>query len=283
VIAQSPVLAQRPASAQSPVRVAIVGDLHIGAPVRGLDAVQSEHEAREFAYYATERLIETVAAAKVDAVLVTGDLFDRSDGSVRALRLAQRLVDECCDAGRPLAMIGGNHDAESELPSQLRLPGSARWFSAERPETLALPDLGLAVHGVSVCERDDLREVIGTYPAPLAGAFNVAMLHSSLDGEWSNRPCLPVPLERLRGDGRYQAWALGHVHRRLALCEGPLIAYPGGVHARRENAEGERGFIVLEVEGAGVVGAEASARLTEVDVALEVPVRTPAAAATPAL
>lgn len=259
---------------QSPVRVAIVGDLHIGAPVRGLDATQSEHEAREFAYYATERLIETVAAAQIDAVLVTGDLFDRGDGSTRALRLAQRMVDEWCDAGRPLAMIGGNHDAESELPALLHLPGSARWFSAEQPETLALTDLGLAVHGVSVRERDDLREVIDSYPAPLAGEFNIAMLHSSLDGEWSNRPCLPVPLDRLRGDGRYEVWALGHVHRRLALGEGPIIAYPGGVHAKRENAEGARGFIVLEVDGPGAPGTR-NAHLTEIDVQLETPVRAP--------
>lgn len=256
------------------VRVAVVGDLHIGAPVRGIDAPQSDEDAREFAYFVTEQLIATVSDARPDAVLITGDLFDRSDNSVRALRLAQRLVDEWSGHDRPLAAIGGNHDAESELPARLRLPASARWFSTERPETLLLPDLGLAVHGISVRERDDLRQVLGDYPDPVAEAFNIAMLHSSLDGEWSNRVCLPVPLERLRSDRRYDAWALGHVHRRLTLSDGRsndglLIAYPGGVHAKRDGADGARGFMLFEIERDGAVGElHTRARITEVDVAL---------------
>lgn len=255
-------------SVQRRVSVAIVGDLHIGAPVRDLGTAHDEDAAREFAYLATERLIDAVSAARVDAVLVTGDLFDRSNRSARALGLAQRLVDEWCDGRRPLAVVGGNHDVESELPARLILPSSAHWFSAEQPETLSLPDLGLAVHGISVRERDDLREVIDDYPAPIVGAFNIGMLHSSLDGTWSNRACLPVPFERLRDDGRYDAWALGHVHRRLVLCEDPLIAYPGGVHARRDAPDGAPGFIVLEVAGDGSHHARTHARLREVDVAL---------------
>jgi exonuclease SbcD len=258
----------------SVVRVAVVGDLHIGAPVRGLDAPQSNEDAREFAYFATERLIETVSEVRPDAVLITGDLFDRSDNSGRALGLAQRLVDEWSDRGRPLAVIGGNHDAESELPARVHLPISARWFSAERPESFSLPDLGLAVHGVSVRERDDLRQMIGDYPDPVAGAFNIAMLHSSLDGEWSNRACLPVPLDQLRGDRRYDAWALGHVHRRLTLNGGPLgggplIAYPGGVHAKRDSSDGARGFMIFEIERDNTIGENRTrARIAEVDVAL---------------
>lgn len=252
------------AGAPQLVRVAIVGDLHIGAPIRDFDAPGLGEDPRRVSYLATEKLIEAVVATRPDAVLVTGDLFDRSDGTERALQVGQRLVDTWCEGGRPLAVISGNHDAESELPQRLQLPGPARWFSAEHPETLDLPELGLAVHGLSVRERDDLREVIDLYPAPVAGAFNIAMLHSSLDGAWSNRACLPVPLDRLRGDGRYQAWALGHVHRRLVLEHGPLIAYPGGVHARRENAEGARGFAVIEVQRASL-----GARITEIDVALD--------------
>jgi DNA repair exonuclease SbcCD nuclease subunit len=175
------------------------------------------------------------------------------------------MVDEWCVGERPVVAIGGNHDAESDLPGRLRLPRSAHWFAAEQPSTLELPALGLAVHGVSVRERDDVRRVFEAYPEPVAGAFNIAMLHSSLDLAFSKRVCLPVGLDELRGDERYDAWALGHVHRRLVLHEKPLIAYPGGAHAQSENGSGARGFAMFEI------GADRSARVTEVDVALEVP------------
>lgn len=254
------------------VRVAVVGDLHIGAPVRQLEMKVSEKKVRSLAYYATERLIETVAETRPDAVLITGDLFDRTDGSARALELGQRIFDEWSDHGRPIVAISGNHDVESELPARLRLPDSARWLSADHAETVSLPELGLAVHGMSVRDRDDLRQVIDDYPAPVAGAFNIAMLHSSLDGKWSMRDCLPVPLERLQSDGRYQAWALGHVHRRLKLHENPAIVYPGGVHAKRENAAGARGFAMIEIDFAGALTAagHTGSRLTEVDIEVDV-------------
>lgn len=253
-------------SESATVRVAVVGDLHIGAPVKQCDLSENGEDLLSIALRATEQLIESVSAARPDAVLITGDLFDRSDSSERALHLAQHMLDEWCEHDRPVAVISGNHDAESSLPARLRLPNSAHWFSDQAPETLMLPKLGVAVHGVSVLQRDDLRQVFDAFPNPVHGAFNIAMLHSSLDGEWSNRPCLPVPLERLRDDRRYEAWALGHVHRRLILNHDPLIFYPGGVHARRDDETGARGFAMLEIETISETGAyQRQAKVTELD------------------
>lgn len=197
------------------VRVAVIGDLHIGAQVDGCgssagscQAGDSGHHSQTFSYYATEQFIDFLIRSEPDAVLITGDLFDRSDGSSRAIYLAQRLLEELMDGGRPIAVIDGNHDAESDLPEQLVLPESVNWFGVDHPDTLTWSELGLAVHGISVRERNDLRQVTASFPDPVPGAFNIAMLHTSLGGELSKRICLPVPLEQLQTDRRYEALAL---------------------------------------------------------------------------
>ncbi|NLB47716.1 MAG: hypothetical protein GX814_08300, partial [Microbacteriaceae bacterium] len=81
-------------SESATVRVAVVGDLHIGAPVKQYDLSENGEDLLSIALRATEQLIESVSAARPDAVLITGDLFDRSDSSERALHLAQHMLDE---------------------------------------------------------------------------------------------------------------------------------------------------------------------------------------------
>jgi len=224
-------------------RVAVVGDIHVGATP----------------YPVVARLATAVRAEAPDLVLVTGDLFDRSDGTDGALACAQQVLDSWSDAGADVIAIGGNHDAESALPARLRLPVRMRWLRADAPETVVLPRLGIAVHGVSVAEPEDHRMPQATFPAPVPGMVNIALLHTSLHGEWSKRACLPTPLEELRADIRYDVWALGHVHERMVLSEEPLIFYPGSSHARHAQENGPRGFSVVEI------GPGTAPRLRHVD------------------
>lgn len=251
----------------APTRIAIIGDLHIGAPIAPLDALATlghTPHPLDAAYCAAERLIAGVAAAQPAVVLLTGDVFDRSDASPRALQLAQRMFDDWSAAGIDVVVIGGNHDAESDLPAQLRLPARVHWLDHEHPQTCELAGHGIAVHGMSVGEADDLRDPLSAYPEPVPGLVNIAMLHTSLDGEWSNRACLPTPLAQLRADRRYDVWALGHVHQRLVLHESPLIVYPGSAHARKLAETGGHGFVLLELSPA-VAGPSFS--LSEIDTA----------------
>lgn len=207
------------------MRLAIVSDLHI----------------KPSSYDRIDTLIDRVAHASADAVLIAGDVFDRSDRTARALDTASRMLETWSRDGRPVAVIGGNHDAESPLVASLRLPPGVHWFASAQPETLLLPQLRLAVHGVSVEARDDVRDLWEQYPAPVSEHLNIGLMHTSLDGHHSNRICLPVRSERIISDDRYDVWVLGHVHSRSILSERPLVVYPG-------SPDNEPGFLMLRYE-----------------------------------
>lgn len=222
-------------------QLALMSDLHIGAAVPNDDLLGADR----FAW--VDALSRRVLEARPVAVLIAGDLFDRRDESAQALEAAQDLLDSLTAGGRPVCIISGNHDAVSSLPAKLQLPRSVHWFGSQRPSTRLYAELGLAVHGVSVAEGDDLREVTAGYPAPIDGVMNIAMLHTSLDGTRSKRTCLPVPEHALVRDERYDAWLLGHVHERIHLSEEPLVLYPGSPHPRHMASLDDPGFALLDL------------------------------------
>lgn len=203
-------------------RIALVSDIHV-RPYRADGSAGSDE------YDWIDALTEHVLGALPDAILIAGDLFDRRHDTAHAAAAAQRMLDRWSEGGRPVAIIGGNHDAEVSLPRTLALAPSVRWFPADQAETLILHNLGIAIHGQSVAEANDHRNVHPDYPAPIVGLTNIALLHTSLGGKRSKRICLPVELESLKLDPRYDVWVLGHVHERQVLNDSPLIVFPGDV------------------------------------------------------
>ena len=64
---------------------------------------------------------------------------------------------------------------------------------------------------------------------------------------------MPRELTDLTNAG-YDYWALGHVHERRVLFSFPMDRYPGNTQGRSLRELGSRGCMLLEVDGAEVVG-----------------------------
>ncbi|MFE3254889.1 exonuclease SbcCD subunit D [Nocardia sp. NPDC059091] len=229
------------------IRLAHVADIHLGARLRavpdypGCPAIDPVEDA----YAAFAALLQRILDERYDGVLLAGDLFDRHEATPRALATAEQALADLHDAGIPVALIWGNHDAESTLPQHLRLPPTTWLAPAGNPATHHWPDLGIALHAQSIAARDDLRDLAVGYPTPLAAATNIALLHTSLTGEHSRRACAPTTLATLAAHG-YDYWALGHVHQRTHL--GPA-SYAGSPHPARKSETGPRGYLELRLSG----------------------------------
>lgn len=227
------------------VRVAHLADLHLGT-------TKNSAPGSEASYAVFEAAVQRILDGGFDGVIVAGDVFDRSAHGHHALRTFQAALDDWHDAGLPTAIISGNHDAETDLPARVTLPPSAHWFAAEHPETIVWEHTGTALHGQSIRERDDLRDLAAGYPAAVPAMVNIGILHTSLDGSRSRRVCAPASLATLDAAG-YDYWALGHVHARLALDD--RVAYAGSVYGRASDA-GAHSHLEVEVsrDGVRVVG-----------------------------
>jgi predicted phosphodiesterase len=231
-------------------------DLHIDSPLRGLEADPDAPAARirGATRDAFTALVDYALDQRVDFVVAAGDLYDGEWQDWRTGQFLLRQVARLCEAGIPFIAIRGNHDAQSVISRELRLPEPAHQLDHRRPETHKLNHLRVAIHGQSFATaamRDDLRRA---YPPPLDGWFNIGVLHTNVDGRPGHENYAPCALADLRAHG-YAYWALGHVHTRAELSADPWIIYPGNLQGRSVRETGPRGACLVTVTDGQVAGA----------------------------
>ncbi len=222
-------------------------DPHIDSPLRGLAAyagapVQAMRGATRQAF---ESLVALCISECADLLVIAGDVYDgdwKDFGTALYLRAQLARLRE---AGVEVVLIRGNHDAASVITRNLKLPG-IHVLRHDRPESVVLEDLGVAVHGQSFATRAVTENLAAGYPAPLPGFMNVGLLHTSLGGYAEHEHYAPCGLEELVSRG-YDYWALGHVHARAVLHADPYVVFAGNLQGRQMRECGAKGATLVEV------------------------------------
>ncbi|WP_406857987.1 DNA repair exonuclease [Alsobacter sp. KACC 23698] len=223
-------------------------DLHLGSPLTGL-ALKDEDVARRFAAASRDafaELVEKAIAEKVAFVLIAGDVYDGDWKDTSIGLFFNREVARLARAGIPVFTIRGNHDAESEITKAVSLPETVFEFPTRKADTRRLDDLRVAIHGRSFADRAAPDNYALAYPAPVAGWFNIGMLHTSCEGSPAHAVYAPCSVQDLVGRG-YDYWALGHVHERAVLYEHPHVVYPGNLQGRSVRECGPKGAVLVDV------------------------------------
>ncbi|MFT9221474.1 metallophosphoesterase family protein [Gluconobacter oxydans] len=224
-------------------------DIHLDSPLRGLSRYEGlpEAEIRGSTRRALDRLVETALTEKVDFVVLAGDLYDGTWQDVGTGLYMVRALSRLVQAGIRVVTLAGNHDAQSVIARELPLPDGIDHFSYDAPQTLHWPELGVALHGQSFRDRHVTQDMTRSYPAPVAGCFNIGVLHTSLSGYGEHETYAPCSVETLSAKG-YDYWALGHVHAREIVCEHPWIVFPGVLQGRHARETGACGCELVTVE-----------------------------------
>lgn len=239
------------------MKIVHAADLHLDSPLRGLDQYPEApvDRIRGATRRAFANLVDLCIQEQVALLLLAGDLFDGDwrDYATGLFFLSQ--LSRLREAGVAVVMLRGNHDAASQISRHLKLPSNVRELSVQAPETVELPELGVAVHGQGFFERSVTVDLAASYPPPVSGLFNIGMLHTALSGRPGHEPYAPCSLDTLRSKG-YDYWALGHVHAREVLCEDPYIVFPGNLQGRHIRETGAKGATVLTVQEGRVLQLE---------------------------
>jgi DNA repair exonuclease SbcCD nuclease subunit len=223
-------------------------DIHLDSPLRGLERYEGApvDEIRSAPRRALENLVQFAIDEEVEFLLLAGDLYDGDwkDYNTGLFFIAQmRRLEE---AGIGVHLIAGNHDAASQITKQLALPENVILYSHAKPQTVELPELGVAIHGQSFKTRSVTQDLAAGYPMGEPDRLDIGLLHSSLDGRPGHDDYAPSSVAELRSKG-YDYWALGHVHQREIVSEDPWIVFPGNLQGRHARETGEKGATLVTV------------------------------------
>ncbi|MGJ8544636.1 MAG: metallophosphoesterase family protein [Sulfitobacter sp.] len=237
-------------------------DIHLDSPLRSL-ALRNEDlsKAVEAATRAAfSRLIDFALAEKVTALLIAGDLFDGKQRSARTAAFLTAELDRLRAAGIRVFYIKGNHDAENPITGTLDLPGNVTVFDAGGGKVQLSEDIW--IHGVSFADRHAPESLLPRFPEPVAGAVNIAMMHSSLAGAAGHDVYAPCSVADLAGMG-FDYWALGHIHKRQIHSQSPWIVMPGIPQGRDIGEAGPKSASILTVENGKITVEEVPTSVVE--------------------
>jgi exonuclease SbcD len=237
-------------------------DLHLDTPFEGLGeagagAGTGELHGRlvDASLIALDALVDRALARQALFVALAGDVYDGAHRGLRAqarLLAATRRLDA---AGIHTFIAHGNHDPVGEGWSAVRAwPDRVHVFPADAAETVHLqaPDgTPVTVTGTSFPVREVREGLHARFPRPEGTGFHVAVLHANVGALGEHAAYSPCRLEDLEARG-YDAWLLGHIHRRAILRpHGPFVAYPGNLQGRsfKPSECGPKGALLVQVEG----------------------------------
>lgn len=231
------------------IRILHTADVHLDSPLRSLALRDPElrDRVRTSSRTALTRIVDTALAEDVAALLIAGDLFDGAERSARTAAFLTLQLERLRERQIRVFYIKGNHDAENPLTGELALPDNVHVFDG-RGGKVQLGE-GVWIHGVSFANRHAPESLLPRFPAPVEGAVNVAMLHTSLTGAEGHDPYAPCTVGDLAAAG-FDYWALGHVHRRQVHSNAPWVVMPGTPQGRDIGERGPKSATLLTIDKA---------------------------------
>ncbi|MDX1393195.1 MAG: DNA repair exonuclease [Gemmatimonadota bacterium] len=236
-------------------RLLHLADVHLDAPLGGFG---EEADVRRGQVLDAFRAVSDIAIeASVDAVLISGDLFDGPQPGERTVIAVRETVRRLLERGVDVAAVPGNHDARALNPGlYAEALDGAHVFLEPRfgePARFEREAGELLVYGVGYDAAEE-PDPIGTFErgrSRASAAAHVVLLHGSVPGapHWASGSSLSLAWEGLAGlDVDYIA--LGDLHRFRAQdeLEGLPACYPGSFAAVDMTEAGPRGPVLVRLE-----------------------------------
>ncbi len=227
------------------VKLLQVGDLHLDAAYARLAPDRAGYRRKA----ARDLLDEIVAVAKAEGaamILCTGDLFDTptpyrdtAEAAVAAFGRTQL----------PVFLTPGNHDFFTRSSPYFAADWSenVHIFTAETPETIALPDLNCEVSGVAfLSERPALRPLASL--AATEGKLSIFVGHGEVaaDSDYAAFPTAEI------ARAGFDLVALGHIHKPEVTTVGKtLVVQNGSAEGHGYDEAGEHGYSLVTLSDAG--------------------------------
>jgi len=230
-------------------------DLHLDSPFEGLQADDPEIAAvlRDATFKAFENVVELGRRERVDFLIVSGDVYDGADRSLRAQLRFRDMLERAAEAGIECFVAHGNHDPLDGWEADLKMSGRVHRFGGDDVEMVSIQRDGeelVHVYGISYPVREVRQNLASKFRRADDAPFAIGVLHCNVGGHPNHDNYAPCSMDDLTA-AEMDYWALGHVHTRGVLNESrPCVIYPGNTQGRSVRESGARGCYLLQVDEA---------------------------------
>ena len=240
-----------------PFRFVHAADVHLDSPLRSL--ALRDPSLADLIGNATRRafigIVDLCLDEQVDALLLSGDLYDGEQTSMKTARFLADQLRRLHEAQIKVFVIRGNHDALSRITKELTLPDSVTIFggrAAAVPMARERGAIPVAIHGISFAQPHAPESLLPRFRPPVEGALNIGLLHTSLNGSPAHDPYAPCGLAELQAGG-FRYWALGHIHKRATTEGAATVVMPGMPQGRDINEAGAKSVTLATVTDDGSI------------------------------
>lgn len=162
-------------------------DWHLGRQFHNVSLLEDQR-------HVLKQIAAVIQQQQVDAVIVAGDIYDRSVPPAAAVELLDETVNQICNELQvPLIMIAGNHDGAARLGFGARQLAGGRLHIVgplwKQPQPIIISDV--AFYPIPYCDPPTVRDVheVEVASHDQALAYLLQLVREDNDGQ---RPCVPI-------------------------------------------------------------------------------------------
>ena len=244
-----------------------LSDLHIGKRVNEFSMINDQK-------YILEQILNIIANEEINAVIVSGDVYDKSIPAVEAVTVFDDFLTELATKDIPTLIISGNHDSPERLGfgSKIMQNNGVHIYSVFDGELhkLKIDDVNFYMLPFvkPIMVRRFYPEVETYEDAVRTIIENTDIDKSQKNVILSHQFITKTGAETMRSDSEsvsvggldnidisvfddFDYTALGHIHRPQALMKDRII-YAGALEPIDRNDVGPHGYVKGEITEAGV-------------------------------
>ena len=236
-----------------PVRFIHCADLHIDSPFKGISEIHPDlgESLYQSPYQSFNNIVDLAIREKVDCVLISGDIYDSADKSLRAQLKFRDGLNRLSNKGISTFIVCGNHDPLNGWSATLEWPEDVFMLSGDGVECVPLQKNGeviAQIYGISFAKRDIYENLALKFPRVDENVPCIGLLHTNIGTNTGHIPYSPCTIEDLSTRGM-DYWALGHIHVHTILkTSNPAIVYSGCSQSRHPGEIGEKGCCLVTLE-----------------------------------
>lgn len=256
------------------MRIIHTADWHLGKTLKNQPLIDDQS-------YILNELVKIIDDARADAVIIAGDIFDRSVPPVEAVALFDEIIYKIIERGIPVLSISGNHDSAGRLSFGSRLFERANFFinakAGDSAPVVLEDDFGEIYFTLMPFFRPvEVKDIFGggedfddnaatrAYIEAArrkipAGRRSVAVAHLFATGGVSSESERKFvgAVENIDAGifAEYNYTALGHLHRPQNITA--TVRYSGAILKYSfDEADSPKGVSLVEIDGGGNAAVE---------------------------